>query len=390
MITAKHIFEELHSSMKDFYKEYHRYSQSPFETKSLRTFQQKEVEEMTGKSRQSIHRMAKEGIITPTRVPRGSVEYNEYDLSQVNKIREQDKTLPRRADSDECISLLIQNFKGGSAKTTVAYNLSTAYALKGYRVAVVDCDPQASITALLCGSSPDDFCTLEETIFHYIDGQLETMKPLIKKTHIEGLDLIPSCSRLTMLDALAGLNIAKLDEDETIIEFYHALQEGINSIKPDYDIIIIDSSPTLGFISAMCLISADAQIIPCPPNNIDLSSTMEYLSMASEVLRNFCPDKKYKFISFLATKYSSNNANNEILEAMRALFGREHMLDSVFSHRAGVASLANSFLSIPEAPPTKEYLPLKRNVSEIAHEIEKLIWFNWPSKAGQQTTQMIL
>ena len=63
-------------------------------------------------------------------------------------MRELFGTLPHRADTDEPIILSVQNFKGGVGKSTVATHLAHYLALQGYRICVLDCDPQATTTSL--------------------------------------------------------------------------------------------------------------------------------------------------------------------------------------------------------------------------------------------------
>src|SRR3546814_587919 len=105
-------------------------------------------------------------------------------------------TRPWRAPSDPVSILAVQNFKGGVGKSTTAVHLAQNLAIRGYRVLLIDCDSQASATTLF-GYVPDLDLSEDETLYPYLrEGERGTLEYAIKKTHFDGLDLIPANLRL--------------------------------------------------------------------------------------------------------------------------------------------------------------------------------------------------
>jgi chromosome partitioning protein len=119
-----------------------------------------------------------------------------YALAQLNDMRGTFGTRPWRAPEDPCSILAVQNFKGGVGKSTLSVHLAQYLAIHGYRVLLIDCDSQASATTLF-GYVPDLDLGEEDTLYPFLrEGERATLEYAIKKTHFDGLDLIPANLRL--------------------------------------------------------------------------------------------------------------------------------------------------------------------------------------------------
>ncbi|WP_265000978.1 nucleotide-binding protein, partial [Komagataeibacter europaeus] len=155
------------------------------------TFQIGQAAELVGRTPAAIRDAEKDG-----RLPKPERGANNrrvgYTLEQVNDMRGIFGTRPWRDPGDPPAIIAVQNFKGGVGKSTVAVHLAQYLAIQGYRVALIDCDSQASATTLF-GYVPDLDLTEDETLYPFLrHDERSSLSYALKPTHFDGLYLIPS------------------------------------------------------------------------------------------------------------------------------------------------------------------------------------------------------
>ena len=162
--------------------------------------------------------------------------------------------------------MAICNQKGGVGKTVTTINLGIGLARQGKRVLLVDVDPQGSMTASLGYQHPDQ---LEETLATVLGKVIED-KPLEPSEGIihqkEGIDLLPANIDLAAME----VTLVNIMSRETI------LREYLNTVRDQYDVILLDCCPSLGMLTINALSAADEVLIPMQAHYLSLKG-MEQL-----------------------------------------------------------------------------------------------------------------
>lgn len=142
-------------------------------------------------------------------------------------------------------TIVFVNQKGGVGKTTSAINLGAYLALAGKRVLLIDFDPQANLTSGVGGKAGSRGC------YEVISGSA-SMAEVIVPTSVKGMSLAPSSINLS------GATVELVDRQDR----NDYLKKAIESIRQDYDLILIDCPPSLGVLTLNGLSAADEVLIP--------------------------------------------------------------------------------------------------------------------------------
>jgi chromosome partitioning protein len=201
----------------------------------------------------------------------------------------------------------ISNHKGGVGKTTSAINIGGGLNKLGKKVLLIDLDPQANLSQSLGVTEP------EKTIYGALRGEYK-LEPI---EIIKGLDIIPST-----LD-LSGAEVELSGEAGR----EYILKELVDSIKNDYDTIIIDSPPSLGLLTINAFTCADSILIPLQAQYLALQGLSKLVEVVDKIKKRL--NKELEIGGVFITQYDNRKVlNRDVVETIET-----HFKDKVFKSK---------------------------------------------------------
>lgn len=263
---ADSLAESLDRQMKAAFK--------PEDRKALRRFSSTEVAELLRVSPSNLRNRHKDGsfpeVFTDSR---GHRFYTSEEVDALRTIlartgKNSDAYRPGRRDSDKLQVISVVNFKGGSSKTTATIHLAQRYALRGFRVLVLDLDPQASLTTFF-GFRPELEFAEGGTIYDALryEGKVP-LSTVIQKTYFHNLDMVPAGLMLSEYETETANALARRLQPI----FAERLALALDEVEADYDLVLIDCPPQLGFLTLTALAASTGLLVTVVPGMLDIAS----------------------------------------------------------------------------------------------------------------------
>lgn len=366
-----------------------RNSFKPEDRKQLRKFHPGEVSELTGISMSNLRTRHQEGDFPEVETDaRGRRLYTAEEIDQIRDVmartgRNGETYAPGRREGDHLQVISVVNFKGGSSKTTTAIHLAQRLALRGYRVLAIDMDPQASLTTMF-GYRPEIEFSEQGTIYDAL--RYEDPVPLsevIRKTYFHKLDLAP-----------AGLMLSEY-ETETAYALQHRLDPpftqrlaiAIDEVEANYDLVIIDCPPQLGFTTMSALIASTGLLITVVPSMLDVASMAQFMEMAGETVRTLeeaTGPTDWKFLKFLISRYEPTDVPQSQMAGFLKSILLEQVLHTPMLKSTAISDAGMTQQTIYELEPSqvvkKTLDRILESVNGVSDELETIIQRAWNRK----------
>jgi chromosome partitioning protein len=364
----------------------------PDARKELRRFTSGEVAALLGVKDAYLRKLGLEGRgPQPMTGSGGRRLYSSADIMALRQMLETGaKTpgtyLPGRRAGDHLQVITVINFKGGSGKTTTAAHLAQKCALDGYRVLAIDLDPQASLSALH-GFQPE-FDLLEGgTLYDAIryDDPVP-ISSIIRPTYFTNLSIVPGNLELMEFEHDTPRALAARSGNL----FFTRISDVLAEIEADYDLVVIDCPPQLGFLTMSALSAATAVLVTVHPQMLDVMSMCQFLLMTSNLLGVVADaggNMTYDWLRYLVTRYEPGDGpQNQMVSFMRSLFG-DHVLNHTVLKSTAISDAGLTKQTLYEVEKSgfvrATYERAMESLNAVNAEIEGLVQRAWGREGGR-------
>lgn len=340
--------------------------------------------ELVGRTPEALAKAEKEGRLpAPKQLNNGRRYYSLEDLTQ---IRETLGIRPGKEADEDAVVIAVQNFKGGVGKSTITKHFADYLALHGYKVLVIDCDPQASTTTMF-DIQPETLIDDEQTLGYFLSPRttFDDFQMAIRDTAWPTIKIIPSS--LGLQDAEWDLTATLQEGGQAVREGLQRLRVGIASVIKDFDVILLDPPPAMGFLGLNVMAAATGLLVPVPARQLDYLSTIHFMDTIAEnieILEAHGTPVEYGFIRIVCSAFSpSKPGENDMWKMMQATYANFLLSQPILASEE-IKNATQAFRSVYESKPSASHATYNRcreNLDAVFGEVVQQIRNQWPSKS---------
>ena len=328
-----------------------------------RRFRTREIAQMLNVSESGLYKAEREGRIPKAHYVKnaaGRLIRDGWSLDHLLEIRRVFNRLPALPADRSAMVLSFPNLKGGCWKTSLSLLASQYFAIKGYRVLLIDTDAQGTLSFFM-GYQPDIDTGYEDTIAPYVlfddaqNDRYESLAYALKPTKWPNIDIIPANLNLSLIDTSLPIALASAASNDEKQELVERLGDGIASVASDYDLVIVDGTPSLNILTISTLMACDHVVVPCPSQMADFASTIQFFNNLKNSVSAFVTsgmDVHFPDYHILITKYASAQYSNWMSNIVRKTFGMR-TLDNVVKKSDEIGKAGTQITTIYEKQPSR-------------------------------------
>jgi len=261
--------------------------------------------------------------------------------------------------------IAVANQKGGVGKTTTCTNLGIGLAQNGKRVLLVDTDPQGSLTISLGYPQPDQLPVTLATVMGKVlaDIPISPQEGILR--HAEGIDLMPANIELSGME----VSLVNAMSRESILKQY------VDSIKRQYNYVLLDCMPSLGMLTINALAAADSVLIPVQAQYLPVKGLEQLMQTIGKVRKQLNPRLKIDGILLTMVNERTNYAKDIIALLHEAYGGRLKIFENSIPLSVRAAEISAEGKSIyahdPHGKVAGAYDALTKEVLKIEKQRQK-------------------
>lgn len=338
---------------------------APTAVKKPPVFQTSQLAGIVGLEVKQVDYRAKKGDLPSGQTTPGHRRV--FSLAELRAWSRELRTSKLRPEGAEAVTLVAANFKGGVTKTTTAVTLAQGLSMRGHKVLLIDTDPQASATTLF-GIIPDVEVDEEATILPLCRGDVESIEASIRPTYWDGIDLVPAVSALFS----AEFDLPARQMQAKGFEFWNVLHNGIDTARLNYDVIIIDTPPSLSYVTINALMAADGIVMPLPPSALDFLSSSQFWSLVSGLthgLQKHGAKKMFDFINVVLSKVDPEDRSSAVVREWISTAYGEKVVPVEIPRTATAGSASAEFGTVYDQPRKAATAAYDRLVDLIEEQI---------------------
>lgn len=310
-------------------------------------FNQAMLSHLTKASTASVSRGIANLKLTP--IPSETGHNKKFSIDSIRKITDVVYASSRRPIKQKVH--VFYNFKGGTGKTSICFQVATHLSILGYKVLCLDLDPQGHLSSVLGIGEERNALTVYDILINSakVEDAIINVFP--------GLDVIPSNISLTRIEV--PLTAQNRREEK--------LKKIIDGLRSDYDFIIMDTNPTISTLNMNALVASDRINIVCETQPFSLSGLRILVDELDKFYSDMMLEPNYCIIP---NKYEIKTATaQEVLGALRSEFGNLVLNDIIRkSEDINVASKKK----VPVSAFCKSKSPAFEDIMDLVHDIVKL------------------
>ncbi len=298
-------------------------------TKTLPEFGIERAAQLAGCTANRIRNLEASGELNQPRwAEAGSTQRRIYNYNEINYIRDVIGKRPNRPDGAQCTRVVFSNLKGGVAKTTMSLHFAQYLAREGYHVLLVDADPQATTTGTF-GFIPDLDLHNGDDLFPALTEAPTQIATAIHRTHWDTLDLIPARLALQYTD----WQLSQPDErhNQTLGPPPVRLHRALKTIEEQYDVVVVDTPPSLGMLSLNAIAAASLIIMPIVPHMYDISSSVQYFRILEQICALYEREINVQRLAILLAKVDTSTETLNNIAVINGAYG-----ELILSNRMGL------------------------------------------------------